>query len=57
MEKFQQQTTMDSNVESEYIAAFKAAKEAVWICKFNFELEAVPSIAIPILDIVITMEL
>ena len=57
MEEFQQDTIMGSNVELEYIAASEAAKETIWICKFNFELEAIPSIAIPILDIVITIEL
>ena len=48
---------MDSNVESEYIIASKAAKEAVWIHKFKYELEAVPSIIVPILDIVTIVEL
>ena len=33
---------MNSNVESEYIAAFEVAKEAVWIHKFNFELKRFP---------------
>lgn len=39
-----QKTTADSTTEAEYIAASKAAKEAVWIKKFIEELEIVPSI-------------
>ena len=41
-------TTMDSNIESEYIAASEAAKEAEWMLKFIAELEVVPSIDEPI---------
>ncbi|XP_038680956.1 secreted RxLR effector protein 161-like [Tripterygium wilfordii] len=43
-----QETVADSTTKSEYIAAFDAAKEAVWIKKFIAELEVVPSIADPI---------
>ena len=39
-----QDTTADSTIEAEYIAASEAAKEAVWICKFIQELGVVPSI-------------
>ena len=44
-----QETTGDSTIESEYIAASKAAKEAVWIKKFIIELGVVPRIVHPIL--------
>ena len=44
-----QETTVDSITESKYIAAFEAAKEAVWIKKFITELGVVPSIVHPIL--------
>ena len=44
-----QETTADSTTKSEYIAAFEAAKEAVWIKKFITELGVVPSIVHPIL--------
>ena len=44
-----QETNVDSTTESEYIAACKAAKEAIWIKKFITELEVVPSIVHPIL--------
>ena len=44
-----QETTADSTTESEYIAASKATKEAVWIKKFITELGVVPSIVHPIL--------
>ncbi|KAL0405228.1 UNVERIFIED_CONTAM: Retrovirus-related Pol polyprotein from transposon TNT 1-94 [Sesamum latifolium] len=37
-----------STTEAEYIAAAKAAKEAVWIKNFIFELGVVPSVATPI---------
>ena len=43
-----QDTTTDSTIEAEYIAASDAAKEAMWICKFIQELEVVPSIESPI---------
>ena len=39
-----QETTVDSTTELEYIAAFEAAKEAVWIKKFITKLGVVPSI-------------
>ena len=39
-----QDMIMDSTTESEYIAAFEAAKEAVWIRKFIAELGVIPSI-------------
>ena len=39
-----QDTVADSTIESEYIAASKAAKEAVWIRKFITGLGVVPSI-------------
>ena len=45
---FKQETTADSTTESEYIEAFKAAKETVWIKKFIIELGVVPSIVHPI---------
>ena len=34
----------DSTIEAEYIVAFDAAKEAVWIKNFVFRLGVVPSI-------------
>ncbi|KAK8656121.1 hypothetical protein V6N13_108680 [Hibiscus sabdariffa] len=40
-----QDTVDDSTTEAEYIAASKAAKEAVWIKKFVTELGVVPSIS------------
>ena len=43
-----QDTTADSTIEAEYIAASEAAKEAVWIKKFIIELGVVPSIVDPI---------
>ncbi len=43
-----QSTIVDSTIEAEYIAASKAAKEAVWMRKFIAELEVVPSIIDPI---------
>ena len=39
-----QDTTTDSTIELEYIAASEAAKEAVWIRKFIVELGLVPDI-------------
>ena len=44
-----QETTAYSTTESEYIVAFEAAKEAVWIKKFVNELGVVLSIVYPIL--------
>ena len=43
-----QETTVDCTTKVEYIAASKAAKEAVWIRKFISELGVVPSIVDPI---------
>ena len=43
-----QYTIADSTTEFEYIAAFKTAKEAVWIRKFISRLGVVPSILDPI---------
>ncbi|KAL0458416.1 UNVERIFIED_CONTAM: putative transposon Ty5-1 protein [Sesamum latifolium] len=40
-----QDTTADSTTEAEYIAASKAAKEAVWMKNYIQELGVVPSIA------------
>ena len=48
---------MDSKIKLECIATSKAAKEVVGIRKFKYELEMVPSITIPILDIMTTIEL
>ena len=44
-----QEMTADSTTKSEYIVAFEAAKEAVWIKKFITELGVVPNIVHPIL--------
>ena len=44
-----QETTVDSTIESEYIAASEVAKEAVWIKKCITELGVVPIIVHPIL--------
>ena len=40
-----QDTIVDSIIEAEYIAASKAAKEAIWIKKFIIGLGVVPSIS------------
>ncbi|KAK9031961.1 hypothetical protein V6N11_056246 [Hibiscus sabdariffa] len=40
-----QDIAADSTTEAEYIAASKAAKEAVWIKKFIIELGVIPSIS------------
>ncbi|KAL0434600.1 UNVERIFIED_CONTAM: Retrovirus-related Pol polyprotein from transposon RE2 [Sesamum radiatum] len=40
-----QDTTADSTMEAEYIAASEAAKEAVWMKNYIQELSVVPSIA------------
>ncbi|VFQ83182.1 unnamed protein product [Cuscuta campestris] len=45
---FKEDTTIDSTIEAEYIAAAEATKEAVWIKKFITELGVVPSINDPI---------
>ncbi|KAL0331735.1 UNVERIFIED_CONTAM: Secreted RxLR effector protein [Sesamum angustifolium] len=42
---FKQDTTTDSTTEAEYIAASKAAKEAVWMKNYIKELGVLPSIA------------
>ncbi|KAL0367163.1 UNVERIFIED_CONTAM: Retrovirus-related Pol polyprotein from transposon TNT 1-94 [Sesamum radiatum] len=42
---FKQDTTADSTMEGEYIAASKAAKEVVWMKNYIQELGVVPSIA------------
>ncbi|KAI5317447.1 hypothetical protein L3X38_037154 [Prunus dulcis] len=41
-----QSTTADSITEAEYIATTEAAKEAVWMIKFIFDPEVVPTIAL-----------
>ena len=38
-----QSSIADSTMEAEYIAAFEAAKEAVWLKNFLLDLEVVPS--------------
>ena len=38
----------DSTIEAEYVAAFEAAKEAVWLKKFLLDLQVVPSADWPI---------
>ncbi|KAL0427501.1 UNVERIFIED_CONTAM: Secreted RxLR effector protein [Sesamum latifolium] len=43
-----QDTTADSTMEAEYIAASEAAKEAVWMKNYIQELGMVPSIAEPV---------
>ncbi|KAL0293699.1 UNVERIFIED_CONTAM: Retrovirus-related Pol polyprotein from transposon TNT 1-94 [Sesamum radiatum] len=43
-----QDTTADSTTEAEYIAASKAAKEAVWMKNYIQELGVMPSIAEPV---------
>ncbi|KAL0430812.1 UNVERIFIED_CONTAM: Retrovirus-related Pol polyprotein from transposon TNT 1-94 [Sesamum radiatum] len=43
-----QDTTADSTMEPEYIAALEAAKEAVWMKNYIQELGVVPSIAGPV---------
>ncbi|KAL0445631.1 UNVERIFIED_CONTAM: hypothetical protein Slati_1691000 [Sesamum latifolium] len=41
-------TTTDSTTEAEYIVAFEAAKEVVWMKNYNQELSIAPSIVEPI---------
>ncbi|KAL0355610.1 UNVERIFIED_CONTAM: Retrovirus-related Pol polyprotein from transposon TNT 1-94 [Sesamum radiatum] len=43
-----QDTTADSTMKAEYIAASEAAKEAVWMKNYIQELGVVPSIAEPV---------
>ncbi|KAL0405748.1 UNVERIFIED_CONTAM: Secreted RxLR effector protein [Sesamum latifolium] len=43
-----QDTTSDSTMEAEYIAASEAAKEAIWMKNYLQELGVVPSIAEPV---------
>ncbi|TYK02155.1 gag/pol protein [Cucumis melo var. makuwa] len=38
----------DSTMEAEYVAACEAAKEAVWLRKFLYDLEVVPNMNFPI---------
>ena len=38
----------NSTMEAEYVAACEAAKKAVWVRKFLFDLEVIPDIAQPI---------
>ncbi|KAL0307349.1 UNVERIFIED_CONTAM: Retrovirus-related Pol polyprotein from transposon TNT 1-94 [Sesamum radiatum] len=45
---FKQDTTANSTMEAEYIAASEAAKEAVWMKNYIQELGVVPSIAEPV---------
>ncbi|KAL0416528.1 UNVERIFIED_CONTAM: Secreted RxLR effector protein [Sesamum latifolium] len=52
-----QDTTADSTMEAEYIAAPEAAKEAIWMKNYIQELGVVPSIAEPVVIFVITMGL
>jgi hypothetical protein len=46
LEEFQKKkkTTSDFTTETEYISAFEAAKNAIWIKKFIIKLGVVPSI-------------
>ncbi|KAL0307499.1 UNVERIFIED_CONTAM: Retrovirus-related Pol polyprotein from transposon TNT 1-94 [Sesamum angustifolium] len=44
-----QDTTVDSTMEAEYIAASEAAKEAVWMKNYIQELGVVPSIVEPVI--------
>ena len=39
-----QETTIDSTIEAEHIAALDASKEAIWIKKFVTQLGVVPNI-------------
>ncbi|KAL0410680.1 UNVERIFIED_CONTAM: Retrovirus-related Pol polyprotein from transposon TNT 1-94 [Sesamum latifolium] len=52
-----QNTVAYSTTKAEYIVVAEAAKEAIWIKNFIFELGVVPSVASPIELIVTTMEL
>jgi hypothetical protein len=44
---FKQDTVADSTIETEYIVASKAAKEAIWIRNFISKLGVVPSASSP----------
>ncbi|GKE67053.1 hypothetical protein Tco_1521214 [Tanacetum coccineum] len=44
------------STDVEYITAFDASKEAVWICKFIFGIGVVPTIEEPYICIVIILE-
>ena len=43
-----QSSKADSTMEAEYIAAYEAAKEAVWLRKFFTDLEVVPDMDKPL---------
>ena len=43
-----QSCVADSTMEAEYVAAFKATKEAVWLRNFLLDLGEVPSVQSPI---------
>ena len=43
-----QKCIADSTTEAEYVAAYEATKEAIWLKKFFIELEVVPSSLSPI---------
>ena len=45
--QLKQKMVVDYMTKAEYIAAFEAAKEVVWIRKFVFELGVVPSTSTP----------
>ena len=38
----------NSKIEAEYVAAYEAAKEAVWLRKFMIDLKVVPNMHMPI---------
>ncbi|TYK03189.1 gag/pol protein [Cucumis melo var. makuwa] len=38
----------DSIMEAEYVTTYEAAKEAVWLRKFLYDLEVVPNMNLPI---------
>ena len=43
-----QSSITDSTMEAEYIAAYEAAKESVWLKKFYIDLEVVPNMEKPL---------
>ena len=45
---FKQQTVANSIIETEYITASEAAKEAIWMKKFILELGVIPEIEQPV---------